>query len=139
MNPDMNMNILMALALAAQPLPAPGAAPDAAIGWEILGQDGDGRILIDPRSIRRDRDFVHFTIRLEANDPGRQPFASAEMRVVIDCVRRTRGYEAGRSYDRDGRLLQSRETAPADVVMAPFGDDSSNLLFHRRLCPRAGA
>jgi len=136
---NLDMNILMALALAAQALPAPGAAPDAAIAWETLEHDGDGRILLDPRSIRRNGDFVHFTIRLEANDPERQPFASAEMRVVIDCVRRTRGYEAGRSYDRDGRLLQSRETAPADVEMAPFGDDSSNLLFHRRLCPGAGA
>ena len=124
--------LTLAALLAAQPaLPGPGAT----VTWEQIVADADGRILIDPASIRREGDRVRFTVRMVTAE-GREGanFAEAIMAVVLDCRARTQGFEAGRAFDREGREINARTVVPGEVQLSPIREVSAEADYHRRVC-----
>ena len=126
------ISLFAAALLASQPvLPEPGAN----VGWEQIIADADGRILIDPASIRRAGDVARFTVRMVTAE-GREGanFAEAIMAVVLDCRARTHGFEAGRAFDRAGRQIHARAVAAGEVQLSPIGEGSAEADYHRRVC-----
>jgi hypothetical protein len=126
------IELIAAALIAAQPA-LPG--PQTNVAWEELIDDADGRILIDPASIRREGDRARFHIRMISKNARTEAvFAEAFMAVVLDCRARAQGFEAGRSFDREGRELQSRSVAAGEVELSPIGEGSAEALYHRRAC-----
>lgn len=130
------MSAVLALALALQgaapavpPLPAPGAR----IAWELVLEEPDGRLYIDPASVRRDGNVVRFNTRMAGN-VDIEGIRTLFTRQAMDCVRHTSGFEAGATYDAEGRATGSREVAPWEVVMVPIEAQSAEAAFHQRLC-----
>jgi len=127
------LTLAAALALAVQPvLPR----PDDRVAWETVVEDADGRILLDPASVRREGDLVRFHIRIIPAEGSKvAQFAQAIMAVVLDCRAHTSGFAAGQTYDRAGNLVQSRETPPDEVSMVAFDRDAAEERYHARVCP----
>jgi len=125
--------IAAALALAAQAdLPRPGPP----VAWEQLVEDPGGRILIDPASIVRGSPTTLFHVWVVAAEGHAEGTATqAVMSIVLNCDQRTSGIQAVQTYDHAGRLLQTREFAPAELLLVPIADNSAEAAYHRRVCP----
>lgn len=119
---------ILAAALAAQTLPAPGA-----VQWEEVAQDGGGRYAIDPASIARDGDIVRFVMRATGAQANADGTDAAVVRYVMDCRRRTWGVLAADAY-RGAAFAFSRETEAAEVEMRPVAADSGEARLQRRAC-----
>jgi hypothetical protein len=119
---------ILAAALAAQTLPAPGA-----VQWEEVAQDGGGRYAIDPASIARDGDKVRFVMRATGAAANADGTSVAVVRYVMDCRRRTWGVLAADAYRGDAFAF-ARETAEDEVQMRPIAADSGEARLQRRAC-----
>lgn len=126
---------ILAAALAAQVLPAPGAVT----AWETLPGDSSGSNSLDPASISRDGDIVRVLVRGVANRIETNGMKTLMMRFRLDCRAGTIGIEAADGYGEDGRLIGSREAAPAEVAMAPAGELASVAGLVARACRPAPA
>lgn len=137
MGPLATLAASLLAAQAASPAPLALPTPESRVGWEEMLAEADGRIFIDPASVRRDGAIVRFHIRMllaEELDGARQMF----IRHVMDCARRTIGYEAGAAYDAEAQLIRSREDAPWEVELGPIPPGGAEEIFHQRLCPGNG-
>lgn len=123
---------ILAAALVAQVLPAPGA-----VTWEQAAEDNGGRYAIDPASLVRDGDKVRFLMRANAAQAQADGTDMAVVRYVIDCRRRTAGIEASDFY-RAGAFASSRETDADEMETWPIAEGSGEMRIYRRVCPAAG-
>lgn len=119
---------ILAAALAAQSLPAPGA-----VQWEEVAQDGGGRYAIDPASIARDGDKVRFLMRAVAAQANADGTGMAVVRYVIDCRRTTWGVLAADAYRGDA-FAYSREAGEDEVEMRPIPGGGGGPQLQRRAC-----
>jgi hypothetical protein len=119
---------ILAAALAAQVLPAPGA-----VTWQEAAQDSGGRYAIDPASIRRDGDRVRFLMRATAAAAEPDGTSSAVVRYLIDCRARRSAMLAVDFYRGDA-LARSQETAEDEIEWRPIAGNSGEAQLHRRAC-----
>jgi hypothetical protein len=120
--------LILAAALAAQTLPAPGA-----VQWEDVAQDGGGRYAIDPASIARHGDQVRFLMRALGAQANPDGTSAAVVRYVIDCRRRTWGVLAADAYRGDA-FAYSRETGEDEIEMQPIPEGGGGGQLQRRAC-----
>ncbi len=119
---------ILAAALAAQALPAPGA-----VQWEEVARDGGGHYAIDPASIARDGDKVRFLVRARAALANADGTDAAVVRYLIDCRRRTSAVVAVDAY-RGEAFAYSRETDEDELVMLPIAGAGGEAQLQRRAC-----
>ncbi|HVQ09352.1 MAG TPA: surface-adhesin E family protein [Allosphingosinicella sp.] len=118
----------LAVALAAQALPAPGA-----VQWEEVARDGAGRYAIDPASIVREGDRVRFLMRATGAQANADGTSAAVVRYLIDCRRRTSAVLAVDAYRGDA-FAYSRETDEDELVMLPIAGAGGEAQLQRRAC-----
>ena len=124
---------LLAAALAAQILPAPGNVP-----WERVADESGGPSFIDPRSLARDGDVARFlnrTDRVRDNGDGVRVIVA---RMAIDCRRRMVGFVEGDTYGEGGRFLRSVRFGPERIAFQPLPVGPGPDRVFRRVCGEAG-
>lgn len=119
---------ILAMALAAQALPAP-----AAVQWEEVAQDSGGRYSIDPTSIARTGDRVRFLMRAFAARAEPDGTSSAVVRYLIDCRARTSGMLAVDFYRGDA-FSNSHQAGENEVQLRPIEAGTGEVALHRRVC-----
>jgi len=127
----MTMTIIpiLAAALAAQALPAPGA-----VRWEEFAVESDGRTAIDPASLTREGDFARFLVRTENSFTHANGVRLLIMRVLIDCRQRRMGLEAADAYGANGGFIETRQVPRAQVAFEPLGTTDAHAALYRRVC-----
>jgi hypothetical protein len=105
---------ILAAALAAQILPAPGT-----VRWERMIEESSGASYIDPASLARDGDVVRFLNRTDRNVEG-DAIRMLVVRVAIDCRRRMIGMIEGDAYGESGRFLRSIPAGPGAIAFEPL-------------------
>ena len=133
----MTPTALLAAALAAQLLPAPGPAR-----WEPLIEDSQGVTSIDPASLARDGDIVRFTTRTDLTArAGNDRAGGVNMlvgRVAIDCRRRLIGMAERDLYDDGGRFVQSIPAEAGGIAFHPLADIPVPDRVRQRVCGGSG-
>jgi len=125
----MSIGLLMLVA-AVQALPAPDA-----VRWEPLLAGGGTSAEIDPATIVREGELALYTVLLRLPAEAAQSGVTMMvMRQAMNCRTRQIGIRAGAGYDEGGRLVMSRETAPADVVYEAYPQDADSERMRRRVC-----
>jgi hypothetical protein len=128
---------ILAAALAAQLLPAPGTAR-----WEPLIEDPMGVTSIDPASLARDGDVVRFITRTDrlarAGDDDAGGMNMLVARVAIDCRRRLIGMAERDIYDDGGRFVQSIPAEAGGIAFQPLADIPVPDRVLERVCAPAG-
>jgi len=123
------------LFVATQALPA-----QEGVHWELLIRDRDNRgLFIDPTSISRNGDIVHFTGRIDGRVAGSPETRFMIIRAAIDCGRRSIAMLAGDAYAEDGRRIATRRIQPSEVTYEAIGRDQGFSLFHTRVCSAPAA
>jgi hypothetical protein len=123
---------ILAAALAAQLLPAPGA-----VRWERLLDEPPGTSYIDPASLARDGDIVRFLNRSDRNDRA-NPVRMLVVRVAIDCRRRLIGMVEADTYGEGGRLLRSIPAQAGGIAFQPLGVAPGPDRVFQRVCGAPG-
>jgi hypothetical protein len=123
---------ILAAALAAQILPAPGN-----VRWERMLDEPSGASYIDPASLARDGDVVRFLNRTDRSAQGDE-IRMLVVRVAIDCRRRLIGMVEGDAYGEGGRFLRSIPAQAGGVAFQPLAvADGPDRVF-RRICGGGG-
>lgn len=110
------------------------AATDEAAAWTPLPTVNDVDYAYRADAAARGGPGVAFTLR---GRPRSEAYGFAEMRMDqrLDCAAYTQVILAGRTYDAEGRLLDSREAAQGRRPDPIHRDDAVYAELHRRLCP----
>ena len=117
---------LLAAALLAQTLPAPGAAQ-----WEPLGTPQGGMAnAIDPASVARTGDRVAIRMRSERTAPDPDGMTVAMIAFTIDCRARTATLDGVDLYRPDGNFGRS---VPGDDPRQ-IGNDPMQRALYERAC-----
>ena len=119
--------LILAAALAAQVLPAPGT-----VRWEFVAEDASGRIYLDPASMRRDGDIARILVRGVSKRPAASGASVMMMRFRFDCASAPshRGGD-GMARTAAGRIARGdAETVGA----APVGNLASTTRVFARAC-----
>ncbi|HEV7661060.1 MAG TPA: hypothetical protein VGO55_14575 [Allosphingosinicella sp.] len=122
-----------AAALLLQSLPAPRS-----VQWEIVGEGGTAYDFIDPATVVREGDIVHYTSRLTSVLPDE----TGGIRIMVirnapNCRTGRTGFSAIDGYDAEGRLVVARQTPPADILYREDSPGPRAPLVHRRVCGAA--
>jgi hypothetical protein len=123
------MIVSLAIALALQILPAPGA-----LAWEAVAEEADGFSFVAPASIAREGDIVRFLLRLDSRTPRADGTTRFVMRAAIDCRALTMGYQTGDAYGAGGAFLRSRDEPVGAIRYEPLGDSLALAALHARVC-----
>jgi hypothetical protein len=140
--------ILMALALAAQTVPAApapradpapptdAAQPSARAAWSPIAEDPWGHYFLDPASVRRDGDVVRFNLRAVANQDLGNGTAYFIAGHAFDCARRTFTILSAYSYRADGSFIGSRVSRPDELagLTRPIEAGSSQERMLQTVC-----
>lgn len=113
---------------------AASAAP-AAPAWELVIELPNGRMFVDPASIRRDAERVSFLALAarSAESPDGVQNVFADLR--IDCAARTMTVFRERYYGARGNLVRSNELgAEGGPPQRIRRGSPANSAFYRRLC-----
>jgi len=134
--------MILALAIAALAAQPAGAALPAGIdadaAWEVLVEEPDGPISIDPASVGRDGDIARGRVKIIYANP--DEYRLVYMRVMIDCPGRRHAFDAGASFSREGELIVARERQPGEAPeWEPIEAGETTDVIHRRLCGGGGA
>lgn len=128
---------ILAAALAAQILPAPGN-----VRWERMIEESSGASYIDPASLARDGDVVRFLNRTdrqaEAGAGAAEGIRMLVVRVAIDCRRRLIGMVEGDAYGEGGRFLRSIPAQAGGVAFQPLAVAPGPDRVFQRVCAAAG-
>jgi hypothetical protein len=108
--------------------------PDAA-RWEALPMVTGLRTEIDPTSLVRSGDRVHFILRAFAPQPRNDGGAYLIARYVIDCRARTWSVEIADFYREDGSFTETRQWEPTELVFQPVAEGRDEAVLLRRTCP----
>lgn len=123
---------ILAAALAAQLLPAPGI-----VRWERMLDEPGGASYIDPASLAREGDVVRFVNRTDRTAGGDE-IRMLVVRVAIDCRRRLIGMVEGDAYGEGGRFLRSIPAQAGGVAFQPLAVAAGPDRVFRRVCPATG-
>lgn len=123
---------LLAAALAAQILPAPGT-----VRWEPLVEEPSGPSFIDPDSLAREGHFVRYVRRTDLLVADADGVRMKILILVQHCRRPATGLIAGDLYGEDGRFLRSIRNASGGILFFPMSSGAQPRQVHRRVCARA--
>jgi len=123
---------ILAAALAAQILPAPGT-----VRWELMVEESSGSSFLDPASLERDGDVVRYLNRSDRLVDQGDGIRMLVVRVAIDCRRRTIGFVGGDAYGEGGRFLRSVPARPGGPEMHPLDAGAGPDRVLARVCAAA--